>query len=240
MPTAPLEIPLGPISSFNIYHLMTVDSPTKAFPFSLHVSDGPGSRGDKVDKSLGPDAVKSNEGGNQVSDAFQPSEGSPQPYVFAPNQLGALASIVRSKNAGPFEVTFDVMFSTQSVYDRVKDSEILTRNNIASLYDLEEADVVTAIWWPQALAFKATVVRSAVSGGWGEVDVHSSTQHVKLMHLEIPKVAPGKSVERADSILSAMLRISISRTRYPALLAACTAITIYFRYWDLVDRSPKH
>ena len=219
---------------------MTVDSPTKAFPFSFHVCDGPGSRGDKVDKSLGPGAVKSNEGGNQVSDAFRPSEDSPQPYVFASNQLGALASIIRSKNAGPFEVTFDVMFSTRSVYDRVKDSKILTRNNIASLYVLEETDVVTAIWWPQALAFKATVVRSAVSGGWGEVDVHSSTQHVKLMHLEVPNVAPGNPVERVGSNLSAKLQVSMPRTRLPALLAACTAIAIYFRYRDLVGRSPAH
>ncbi|GAB7324366.1 hypothetical protein MBLNU13_g08316t2 [Cladosporium sp. NU13] len=241
MPAAPLEISLGPISSFNIYHLMTVDSPTKAFPFSLHVSDGPGSRGDEVDKSIGPGALKSTERGKQPSaDAVRLSEGSPEPYVFAPDQLGALASVIRSKNAGPFEVTFDVIFSTQSPYTRVKDSNILTRGKIASLYGLEEADVLTAMWWPQALAFKATVVRSAVSGGWGEVDVHSSTQHVKLMHLEIPNVTPGKSVECQDSILSTMLRVSMSRTRLPALLAACTAITISFRYWDLVRRSSKH
>lgn len=241
MPTPPLEIPLGTISSFNIYHLMTVDSPTNAFPFSLHVSDGPGSRDDEVDKSLGPRAMKNTEDGNKASaDAVPPSEGSSELFNFAPDQLGALASVIRSKNAGPFEVTFDVMFSTQSVYNRVKNSNILTRGRIASLYGLEEADVVTAIWWPQALAFKATVVRSAVSGGWGEVDVHSSTQHVKLMHLEIPNVAPGKPVNRACSIMSAMLRVSMRRTRLPALLAACTAITIFFRYWGLVRRSSKH
>ena len=189
MPTAPLEIPLGLISSFNIYHLMTVDSPTKAFPFSLHGSEGSGRRDDEVDKTVGPGAVKSTEGGdrNSTSDT-RLSESSSEPFVFAPDQLGSLASIIRSKNAGPFEVTFDVMFSTQSDYDRVKDSNILTRGKIASLYGLEEADVVTAMWWPQALAFKATVVRSAVSGGWGELDIHSSTQHVKLMHLEIPSI----------------------------------------------------
>lgn len=33
-----------------------------------------------------------------------------------------LARLIRSKNAGPFQLTFDVMFDEQAVYQRVKDS----------------------------------------------------------------------------------------------------------------------
>jgi hypothetical protein len=161
MPTAPLEIPLGLISSFNIYHLMTVDSPTKHFPFYLHVSKGHGNRDDEVDKTVGPGAVDASTEGGKVrtsADPTRPSTSSSEAFTFTPDQLGALASIIRAKNSGPFEVTFDIIFSEQSVYDRVKSSNVLTRSKIAALYNLKEADVVTAMWWQQALAFKATVV----------------------------------------------------------------------------------
>lgn len=235
MPTAPLEIPLGLVSSFNIYHLMTVDSPTKAFPFYLHLSKGLGNRSDDVDKSVGPGAVKSAEDGKaQASvDTAHPSASIPEPFAFARDQLGALASIIRAKNSGPFEVTFDVIFSEQSVYSRVKDSNTLSRSNIASLYDLEEADVVTATWWPQALAFKATVVRSAVSGGWGEVDMHSSTQHVKLMYLEIPNVEGVDLVQRSGSTMPATLHWRMFGMRNWTFLATCIIFAIFFRHWGL-------
>lgn len=235
MPTAPLEIPLGRISSFNIYHLMMVESPTKAFSFSLHTSKGLGTRGDPVDKTVGPGAVKSTEGGKARAsgDATRPSRGGPEPFTFAPDQLGALASIIRAKNSGPFEVTFDVIFSKRSVYNRVRDSNILKRSKIASLYGLEEADVVTAMWWPQALAFKATVVRSAVSGGWGEVDMHSSTQHVRLMYLEIPKIATTRSVQRVGGMMRSMLWVGMPRAGLSSFLAVFTIIAILSRYWGL-------
>lgn len=231
MPTAPLEVPLGLLSSFNIYHLMTVDSPTEAFPFHLHVSEGFGRRGDEVDKSIGPGTVATYEitKARASTDPTRTSGGSPEPFEFAPNQLGALASIIRAKNSGPFEVTFDVIFSEQPVYDHVKNSNILTRSKIASLYYLDEADVVTAMWWPQALAFKATVVRSTVSGGWGEVDMHSSTQHVRLMYLEIPKVASARSVQKVGGLMGAMLWTGMPRSRLYALLAACSIVAVIIR-----------
>lgn len=232
---------MGQISSFNIYHLMTVDSPSEAFPFCRHVSEGPGSPGGKVDKRLGPGAVESTKGSKARTsvDPTRPSTGSSDPFEFAPNQLAALASIIRSKNSGPFEVTFDVIFSKQSDYDRVKNSDILTRGSIALLYSLDEADVVTAMWWPQALAFKTTVVRSAVSGGWGEVDMHSSTQHVRLMYLEIPNTATTRSVQRASSMMCTMHWVGIPKLRISAFLAACSVVTIFYRYRGLMRKGLK-
>ena len=34
-------------------------------------------------------------------------------------KLGELASLIRSKNAGPFELTFDVMFDNLERFERV-------------------------------------------------------------------------------------------------------------------------
>jgi hypothetical protein len=48
--------------------------------------------------------------------------------------LGELARLIRSKNAGPFELTFDVMFADPEVYERVRDSGVLTREVVAAQY----------------------------------------------------------------------------------------------------------
>ena len=46
--------------------------------------------------------------------------------------LGELARLIRSKNAGPFELTFDIMFDDDITYQRVKNSGALTREAVAA------------------------------------------------------------------------------------------------------------
>ena len=36
--------------------------------------------------------------------------------------LGELADVMRSKNAGPFQITIDLMFNDAATYGRVRDS----------------------------------------------------------------------------------------------------------------------
>ena len=45
--------------------------------------------------------------------------------------LGDLASVIRSKNAGPFQVTIDIMFAAASDYRRTLDSPRFTPAEIA-------------------------------------------------------------------------------------------------------------
>ena len=40
--------------------------------------------------------------------------------------LGELARLIRSKNAGPFELTFDIMFDDEETFERVKKSGALS------------------------------------------------------------------------------------------------------------------
>jgi hypothetical protein len=51
-------------------------------------------------------------------------------------QLAELARLIRSKNAGPFELTFDVMFEDEATYRRVQRSGALTREAVAERYGL--------------------------------------------------------------------------------------------------------
>ena len=99
--------------------------------------------------------------------------------------LGTIALVVRSKNAGPYELTFDVMFDSPRVYQRVKDSGVLNEAMIARIYRIQEHDVIACLFWDQAMAFKATIVRPIVSGGFGESDVHGSQQHIPLLYVQL-------------------------------------------------------
>jgi Domain of unknown function (DUF4387) len=100
--------------------------------------------------------------------------------------LADIASVIRSKNSGPYELTFDVMFNNQETYQKVKEAGVLNKTVIAEHYKLKETDIVASMYWDPAMAYKATIVRPATSGGFGETDTHGSQQHVPLMYIKCP------------------------------------------------------
>ena len=54
-------------------------------------------------------------------------------------KLNDIAAILRSKNAGPLNVTFDIMFDSREAYLRVMNSGVLTPALIAQLYDVPKS-----------------------------------------------------------------------------------------------------
>ena len=78
------------------------------------------------------------------------------------------------------------MFPDLLTYERVRSSGTLSGAAVASLYNIDEKDVVAALWWAPARAFKATIVRGRASAGFEETDTHGSQQHVPLMYLRLP------------------------------------------------------
>ena len=56
-------------------------------------------------------------------------------------KLGELARLIRSKNAGPFELTFDIMFDDEETFQRVKESNALSGQVIAEIYRVPLEDV---------------------------------------------------------------------------------------------------
>jgi len=100
--------------------------------------------------------------------------------------LRDLATVIRSKNAGPFEVTFDILFSEPYDYQRVVRSGQLSAESFASLYGIALDDVLSVIEFEPALAIKITIKRSRSSGALGESDVYGAQQHAPLLQLDIP------------------------------------------------------
>jgi len=100
-------------------------------------------------------------------------------------KLGDLATLVRSKNAGPFYLTFDVMFDDPAVYERVKKAGVLSRSFIAERYGLSENEVMF-FYVDNALAVKASIPRPIIQGDVGETDSYGGQQFAPLLDIEIP------------------------------------------------------
>lgn len=102
------------------------------------------------------------------------------------SRLEELTEIFRSKNAGPFWITVDMVFARQTYYDTVKHSGILTESAVALLYGVEVQQV--KIYYVDSIrTVKITVPRSGVSSGApGDRDVYGAQQHGPLLDFEIP------------------------------------------------------
>lgn len=101
------------------------------------------------------------------------------------NTIGDLAVLVRSKNAGPFWLTFDVMFSDESVYRRVKNSKVINVEQVARAFH-RRPDEVIVVNHDAALAVKVSFPRPQSSGSKLDSDVYGGQQYAPLLDLEIP------------------------------------------------------
>lgn len=101
-------------------------------------------------------------------------------------KITELAAVIRSKNAGPFQLTFDLLFKDEEIYQKVKESGAINTELIAKLYQISVDQVISVISYDPARAIKATIVRPRSSGALGETDVYGAQQHAPLLGIEIP------------------------------------------------------
>ena len=99
--------------------------------------------------------------------------------------LRNIARICRSKNAGPFLVTLDIVFDDRDLYERVKRSGVLNAELFARLYGVRPDEVLFTPY-DAGLAFKATLPRLVCSGDLGDTDVYGCQQHAPLLEVEVP------------------------------------------------------
>lgn len=103
------------------------------------------------------------------------------------SRLGDLASVIRSKNAGPFQVTIDIMFGNADDYHRVLRSGAFSAAEIARRYRIAESEVAV-IAFERVHAIKITIPRrwgARGSGSAGDRDVYGAQQHGPIVDLEI-------------------------------------------------------
>jgi hypothetical protein len=96
-----------------------------------------------------------------------------------------LASVCKSKNAGPFELTIDVVFDNAETFRRVKATGVLGPALFARLYSVPEQHVLFTPY-DAAFAFKATLPRLVPAGDFGDTDVYGCQQHAPLLDVDLP------------------------------------------------------
>jgi hypothetical protein len=100
-------------------------------------------------------------------------------------KLWQLTRLIRSKNSGPFELTFDVIFKDRESYEKVRDAKLISREWFARTYRLTP-EVVSIIDYDAANAIKITIPRPAISGDIDDTDVFGGQQHGPLVNVDVP------------------------------------------------------
>ncbi len=104
-------------------------------------------------------------------------------------KLRELADVIRSKNAGAYQITFDVMFKDEEMFRKVKQTGVLNAALFAKLYGLPE-DQCNFLVYDAGHTFKCTMLRQFVSGNVGDSDGYGAQQHVPLLDVHIPLDLP--------------------------------------------------
>lgn len=99
--------------------------------------------------------------------------------------IADLAVLVRSKNAGPFWLTIDIMFDDPEKYRRVRDSDIVNRTALAKMFRRDSADIIV-VNHDAALAIKVSFPRPQSSGSKYDSDVYGGQQYAPLLSLAVP------------------------------------------------------
>ena len=94
-----------------------------------------------------------------------------------------MAEVIRSKNSGPYELTFDILFKDWETFERIRKANVFTKELIAGLYNIPVNKVINVIEFMPAKAIKATIERPVTSGELGETDVYGAQQHAPLLDL---------------------------------------------------------
>lgn len=101
-----------------------------------------------------------------------------------------LCSVIRSKNAGPFVLTFDFMLSSEENYAQVKRVRPLYPDMMSAMYGVP-ADKITVVYHDSAMAIKVSMPRPVYQCDLGDNDCYGGQQYVPL--LDIPVIAEGLS-----------------------------------------------
>ena len=100
-------------------------------------------------------------------------------------RLRELTKVLRSKNAGPFMLTFDLLFRWAEDLDWVMSTNVLEASALARILGCSHNEISIFVYRP-ANAIKITIPRKIPSGAFDDSDVFGCQQHAGLLDLEIP------------------------------------------------------
>ncbi|WQF90036.1 Putative acyclic terpene utilization [Colletotrichum destructivum] len=194
-----LEIETGPCAQFSVYHLMDLEAGEERLSHQSRLICSKVSVFEKAERAENQQDLKnhykvfepvpSTPSGKETSTSAIASQESASSHP--PETLSDISRVLRSKNAGPYEITMDVMFESQAVFDAVEASGLLSPANVAEALRVRPEDIVWSGFFAPALAFKVTIPRfragkMASAGSFMENDIHGSQQHLGLSVMKLP------------------------------------------------------
>lgn len=90
--------------------------------------------------------------------------------------------ILRSKNAGPLFITFDLIFNSREDMEYVEKN--LKKEDVAKAYDVDEKEI-DILSYGIVNSIKITFPRKNISGSPGDTDIYGCQQHVPLANIMI-------------------------------------------------------
>lgn len=99
-------------------------------------------------------------------------------------ELWQFTKLIRSKNAGPFELTFDIMFKDAEGFEKVRNGGRLSAELFSRLYGAP-LDKIRIFVLPPLLTIKVTIPRPVFSGELEDGDMYGGQFHGPLVRLPI-------------------------------------------------------
>lgn len=96
----------------------------------------------------------------------------------------SVAEYIRSKNAGPFRLTLDILFKRREVYEHVKETGQVTPVLVAQLYRISPKLITDFVFFDPGKAIKITMRRATSSGSPDDTDVYGAQQHAPLLAIQ--------------------------------------------------------
>eukprot|EP00931_Biecheleriopsis_adriatica_P074062 TRINITY_DN48220_c0_g1_i1.p1 TRINITY_DN48220_c0_g1~~TRINITY_DN48220_c0_g1_i1.p1 ORF type:complete len:691 (+),score=158.75 TRINITY_DN48220_c0_g1_i1:42-2114(+) len=171
----------GMAADYTLHHLLDLDEELLARLFPIRLLPGDGSQQRSVNAQLLPWGSGPVTAPEEASKDWWAS-GKPLGELLVGKSLGELARVVRSKNAGVNEITFDLIFDAEELYIAAKGSPSLDASNVAQLL---QRTVLGVYCDDTSLAIKITCAREVLAGSAGDRDVYGAQQHQRLLSLKV-------------------------------------------------------
>ena len=96
--------------------------------------------------------------------------------------LTALADVIRSKNAGPTQLTIDIFYRNAAAFEQAARSPAMSSEAVAARYRLPAVQVRRHDL-PGILAMKFSMPRRVCAGNPGDGDVYGAQQHAPFLEI---------------------------------------------------------
>lgn len=98
--------------------------------------------------------------------------------------LPEVTTNIRSKNAGPFSVTFDIFFDSDEAFTRYSDDPGLQPLALSKMFNVP-SQLISRYALPSLNVVKFSIPRRAPQGGPLERDMHCGQLYVALLKLKL-------------------------------------------------------